>query len=60
MCLDAVELDDELLDRITSGDDYQDGLSRLLVWWRREIHAVPVGELVSTDEALAVIATSKR
>lgn len=61
--LAAVEADDALLDFLGSGGvpgDPSDELTRVLAAWRREVHAEPVGELVDTDTALAVIWSAAR
>lgn len=59
--LAAVQADDALLDALTSAlydDDAE--LARVLVAWRRDVDAEPIGELVDTDTALAGINASRR
>ena len=54
---DPVMADDELLDALSAarlGDDTE-LVFALLAEWRREIHAVPVPELVDVRQAAAVI-----
>lgn len=54
--------DDALLDAIGRGAVSRDptGLERMLTGWRGEVHRRPVGGLVSTEEAMAVIAAAGR
>jgi hypothetical protein len=62
--LAAVQADDALLDAIGGGrlvvnaDDEE--LTRVLVGWRREVHAVPLPELVDQATALAAVRGSAR
>jgi hypothetical protein len=61
--LAAVQADDTLLDILSSGGtlgDASDELTRVLAAWRREVHAEPVGELVDTNTALAVIRAARQ
>ncbi|MGH3683798.1 MAG: anti-sigma-D factor RsdA [Pseudonocardiaceae bacterium] len=61
--LAAVQADDALLDFLGSGgmpSGASDELTRVLAAWRREVHAEPVGELVDTSTALAVIHAAAR
>jgi uncharacterized membrane protein YgcG len=58
-----VQADDTLLDILSSGatlGDASDELTRVLAAWRREVDAEPVGELVDTDTALAVIRAARQ
>ena len=54
--------DDALLDAIGRGAVGRDitGVERILIGWRSEANRRPVGELVSTDDALAAIRTGQR
>lgn len=57
----AVQVDEALLDRIGTGAEpggTETALGRLLQRWRRTVDAEPIGVLVSTNTALAVIALS--
>jgi hypothetical protein len=49
--------DDALLDAIGRGAVGRDitGVERVLIGWRSEANRRPVGELVSTDDAMAAI-----
>ncbi|MGH3772205.1 MAG: hypothetical protein ACRDRW_12545 [Pseudonocardiaceae bacterium] len=62
--LAAVQDDDELLDLIGrvghTPSDADDDLTRVLVAWRREVHAEPFRELVDTNTALAVIHAARQ
>jgi hypothetical protein len=61
--LAAVQADDALLDFLGSGgtpSGASDELTRVLAAWRCEVHAEPVGELVDTSTALAVIHAAAR
>jgi uncharacterized membrane protein YgcG len=61
--LAAMQADDTLLDILGSGGtlgDASDELTRVLAAWRREVDAEPVGELVDTDTALAVIRAARQ
>lgn len=62
--LAAVQADDALLDLIGQADDppsdADDELTRVLAAWRREVRAVPFGELVDTNTAVAVIRAAGR
>ena len=61
--LAAVQADDTLLDILDSGaalGDASDELTRVLAAWRREVYAEPVGELVDTTTALAVIRAARQ
>jgi anti-sigma-D factor RsdA-like protein len=61
--LAAVQADDALLDFLGSGgtpSGASDELTRVLAAWRHEVHAEPVGELVDTNTALAVICAAAR
>lgn len=62
--LAAVQADDALLDMLGGAGSMPGGsdadLSRVLVAWRREVDAEPVGELVDTDTAMAVISAARR
>jgi Anti-sigma-D factor RsdA to sigma factor binding region len=62
--LAAVQADDALLDILSSASrmpsDTDEELARVLVAWRREIHADSNRVLVDTDTALAVISAARR
>ena len=61
--LAAMQADDTLLDILGSGaapGDASDELTRVLAGWRREVDAEPVGELVDTNTALAVIRAARQ
>ena len=61
--LAAMQADDTLLDILGAGGtlgDASDELTRVLAAWRREMDAEPVGELVDTDTALAVIRATRQ
>ncbi|MGH4019823.1 MAG: anti-sigma-D factor RsdA [Pseudonocardiaceae bacterium] len=62
--LAAVQADDALLDLLGRADAAtplpDDPLARVLMAWRREVDAEPVGELVDTDTALEVVAAARR
>jgi hypothetical protein len=61
--LAAMQVDDTLLDILGSGGtlgDASDELTRVLAGWRREVDAEPVGELVDTTTALAVIRAARQ
>ncbi|MDQ3761540.1 MAG: anti-sigma-D factor RsdA [Actinomycetota bacterium] len=62
--LAAVQADDALLDLLGRAghtpSDADDELTRVLAAWRREVHAEPVGELVDTNTALAVIRAAQQ
>jgi Anti-sigma-D factor RsdA to sigma factor binding region len=61
--LTAIQADDALLDILGTGGtlgDSSDELTRVLVAWRREVDAEPVGELVDTDTAMAVIRAARQ
>lgn len=66
--LSALQADDALLDALggtnpdvpsASGDDGPD-LESLLVAWRRDVDAAPIGDLVETDDAVAAISEGRR
>lgn len=54
--------DDALLDAIGRGAVSRDPtmVEQILIGWRSEVHRCPVGELVSTDEATAVVTAAGR
>jgi len=58
-----MQADDTLLDILGSGGapgDASDELAHVLAGWRREVDAEPVGELVDTHTALAVIRAARQ
>lgn len=60
--LAAVQADDALLDMLGAGqpgDEVDRELARVLVVWRRDVDAEPVGEMVDTGTALAVISSGR-
>ena len=62
--LAAVQADDALLDMLGgSAPDRSEAdaeLARVLVAWRRDVDAEPIGELVDTDTALAAIRAARK
>lgn len=62
--LAAVQADDALLNMLTGGETGRGAadaeLARVLVAWRRDVDAEPVGELVDTDNALAAISAARK
>lgn len=64
--LSAVHADDELLTALVSfdnsmtGPDQDQELKSLLLSWRLDVDAEPIGELVDTDTAMATIAVGAR
>lgn len=60
--LEAICRDDALFDALGRGGllDSSDKALRALAGWRRAVCADPIPELVSIEEALAVIAVSRR
>lgn len=59
--LAAVQADDALLDMLGGVErDLTDAaLARVLVAWRRDVDAEPIGELVDTDTAVAAISATR-
>ncbi|MGW0892109.1 anti-sigma-D factor RsdA [Saccharopolyspora sp. NPDC002578] len=66
--LSELQADDALLDALggtnpsvpAESADTGPGLESLLVAWRREVDAAPIGDLVDTDAAVAAIAAGSR
>lgn len=64
--LSAVQADDELLDALggtdpeLAGERTEPDLDVLLVAWRQDVDAAPIGDLVDTDTAVAAIAEGSR
>lgn len=63
--LSALQADDALLDALGSGDTELSGpmsqsqVDALLLAWRREVDAEPIGELVDTDTAMGVVTSAR-
>lgn len=61
--LAAVRADDALLDALSKADPSSaagERLAGVLLEWRRDVEAEPIGELVDTDTALDLVARSRR
>ena len=57
--LAAVQADDALLDDLTSALADDATLAAVLVAWRRDIDSEPIGVLMDTDKAVAVIEANR-
>lgn len=61
--LAAMQADDALLDAVGTDSGFSSSdepLASLLLQWRREVDAEPVGELVDTDTAMALVAGGRQ
>lgn len=62
--LAAVQADDELLDALRGGDPRvspsDEPLASVLLQWRREVDAEPIGELIDTDTAMELVAGTQQ